>query len=139
MLIVLCYTCSYVVQWCTEAAANLIPSPDEQTSANIAQVLSSPKAAVLTQYDRNARIEKLFFEAFLHDKATSRFNAVVLACFAPVGDRDDIPRAQQALANLGQSKLLTFVGCGLQAFCDTTVLTESRSEEKCLCRGVCRV
>ena len=98
----------------TEAATNYLPTSEMQTSANIKSFLAGSKAAVMTQCDRNSRIEKLFFSHFVDSNAQAHFQQVVLECL-PTNAAIGIPEAQQLLRNMAATPLYSFVGAGLQA------------------------
>lgn len=113
-------------------ATDMLPSMPQQTSENIKEIVSK-KQAVLGQLDRHSRIESLFFEAHIGEKAERRMQTSILACLpVKAGDVRTIAECKQLLKVLGEGKLFAFCGAGLQASWSTVYslvqcLSEGRS------------
>lgn len=113
-------------------ARDFLPTLEEQTGENIKECLKQ-KASVLHQIDRHSRIEQLFFEAHIGERAEKRMHECILSCL-PCRIDDYMPTladSRQSMKRLGEGRLYAFCGAGVQAVWSTVssslqVLNEGR-------------
>ena len=95
----------------SRAAATTFMSGMEATSSNIMAIFTR-KRSFLTKVDKMWRIEEAFFTSFIGTAAGERLQIAILVCMKT--EPRDLKVAASKIEELGESKLMRFVGSGLQ-------------------------
>lgn len=114
------------------AALDFLPTVHDQTSEQIQETITK-KQSTLQQIDRYSKIETLFFEAHIGEKAEKRMHTCILACLpCQPNDMRAVLDSKQAMKSLGDGKLFAFCGAGVRASWSAVyAFIQSLSEGKC--------